>query len=682
MHIIKYELKKLFNYRAYIFIFIACLIMGIFSSLRSIYSSEKNPKEYKAFFSYIKTLSDEQIEAYITDSLEDSFSGKGEYSPGTVYPLSEQYKQIREYPNYLETINEQCKNITSISIFADKNSFAYKNAQKTETAYNNIKNRYLPFDISEGLELALINTISDMLMLFLIFVSSVFIFTKDREIGIMNLLYSYPNGRVSLGISKIVVLLISSLIISGVFLISGLILGGVTYGLGDLSRPLQSVNGFIESNCNMCIWQYIIVAYIFKSISLFIFGLIISLICLISKNSIQIYGFSAIIIYIEYRLYSKYGILSEKEILHDINLISFIKPENYFSTYRNLNINEKPFNVLSITIIACFLLLIIITPLTITVFAKIRETEFKKISLEPFSNKSHKIHSKTYYALQKSLLHQRSVVIFFIWVIIICGYHSTFSKPASIVDMYYKAYTTNNSGIVNQETDHVISANEDHFKEIDIKAASGDLTMLERQELENERNRQEAFELFKTRCTAIRDGKYNARIFYDSGYKRAFGINGIQELQIMSLIILIVCVLTISPLIAYDNNLKITSIIFSTASGKGAYIKRNSIIAANICIISSIITFIPYFLNIIKYYGNQGLKSPIQSLTAFSNFPIPLNIWQFALLFFTFLTIGFVLLGQLMLIISYYCKSRYTSTLISLTIFIFPLTIIIISSKI
>lgn len=682
MRITKYELKKLFNHRAYIFILIACLIMGTLSSLRSIYSSEKNPKEYKAFFSYIKTLSDVQIEAYISDSLENSFSGKGEYSPGTVYPLSEQYKQISEYPNYLEAINEQCKNITSISIFADKNSFAYKNAQKTETAYNNIKNRNLPFDISEGLELALINTISDILMLFLIFVSSVFIFSKDREIGIMNLLYSYPNGRVFLCISKIVVLLISSLIISGIFLISGLSLGGVTYGLGDFYRPLQSVNGFIESSCNMCIWQYIIVTYIFKSISLFIIGLIFSLICLTSKSSIQIYGFSAIIIYIEYMLYSKYDIHSEKEILHDINLISFIKPENYFSTYRNLNISETPFNLLSSTITVCFLLLIILMPLTIIVFAKKRGTEFKKISLEHFSNRSHIIHSKTYYALKKSFIHQRSVIVFLIWLIIICGYHSTFSKPASIVDMYYKIYTTDNNGIVNQETDSAISVNEEYFKEINRKSQSNTLSMSEKRELENERNRQEAFELFKTRCTAIRYSKYNTKIFYDSGYKRAFGINGIQELQIMSLIILIVCVLTISPLIAYDNNLKITSIIFSTASGKGAYIKRNSIIAANICIISSIITFIPYFLNIIKYYGNQGLKSPIQSLTAFSNFPIPLNIWQFALLFFTFLTIGFVLLGQLMLIISYYCKSRYTSTLISLTIFIFPLTIIIISSKI
>ena len=675
MRIIKYELKKLFNYRAFVFILIACLIMGIISSLNSIYNNGRNPKEYKAFFTYIRSLNKLQIEEYIADSLDDSFSGKGKYSLGTIYPLSEQYKLINQYPDYLKSIEEQCKSISGISIFADKDSFAYRNAQKTQNAYNSIKKKKLPFDISEGIEMVLLNAISDILMVFLIFVSSIFVFTKDREVGMMNLLYSYPNGRAMLCISKLTVLFVSSLIISGLFLISGLILGSITYGLGDLSRPIQSVNGFIESNVNMTVYQYVIVHFAFKSISLFIWGLFFSFICLISQNSIQIYTFSSLIVFFEFKLFSKYDIHSSKGFLHDINLLSFVKPENFFCTYRNLNINENPVSLISTTIIVGVLLVCSIIPLAVVVFSKKKKNEFKRISFVRFRRKKRKIHSKSFYAFKKLFLLQKSFYIFIIWIIVILGFHASFSKPASIVDMYYKAYTTENSGIVNAETEDVILENEKYFTGIEKKALSGNMTMSERRDYENEKNRQEAFELFKSRCYNIRDSKYNTKIFYDTGYKRAFGVTNLHEIQTMTLLVFILCVLIISPMISSDNNLKMTNIIFSTTSGKKAYLKSNSIIAASVCSIASSFTYIPYFCNIIKYYGNQGIQSPIQSITAYSNFPLPLEIWQFALLFFVLITSGYILSGQLMLIISYNCKSRYTSVIINTTIFLLPLII-------
>jgi hypothetical protein len=243
--------------------------------------------------------------------------------------------------------------------------------------------------------------------------------------------------------------------------------------------------------------------------------------------------------------------------------------------------------------------------------------------------------------------------------------------------MYYKAYTTENSGIVNAETEDVILENEKYFTEIEKKALSGNMTMSERRDFENEKNRQEAFELFKSRCYNIRDSKYNTKIFYDTGYKRAFGVTDLHEIQTMTLLVFILCVLIISPMISSDNNLKMTNIIFSTTSGKKGYLKCNSIMTASVCFLASVFTYIPYFCNIINYYGNQGIMSPIQSITAYKKIPFHLNVWQFALLFFVFITFVYILLGQLMLIISYYCKSKYTATIINSTLFCLPLIIMI-----
>ena len=367
--------------------------------------------------------------------------------------------------------------------------------------------------------------------------------------------------------------------------------------------------------------------------------------------------------------------------MHDINILSFIKPENYLSSYRNLNINENPINLLTATIICLIVLICIFAAISVVVFSKVRIIEFKKISHGIVLNRTKKVHSLLIYDLKKLLILQKSIVIFAVWMFIICGYHGSFSKPASVVDMYYKNYTTDHSGTVNSETDTVISVNNEHFKDVEAKAASGKMTIAERREFDNEMNRKEAFEIFKDRCDKIRNSKYNTELFYDTGYKRAFGVDGYHDLKYMALLIMSVCVLMISPMIAFDKNLKMTGIIYSTSSGKIAYLKRNSAIAAIICFTASACTFIPYFCNIIKCYGSQGISLPVQSLTAFCDFPSSLNIWQFALFFYGILTLACILLGQIMLIVSYNCKSRYTATLINATVFVFPIVITIMNAR-
>lgn len=626
MRILHYELKKLFSYKSFLFIIAAVLVMSIVSTLWDIAGCHASPDEYRQIYSAIQSMSEEEAEAYITRQIDIAFSGEGGFSPDAICSARDRYAQIKGYGGFLDYIKERCRSITGISFFADEDSFAYKNALKTETVYDNVKINSLPFEVSEVVEIVLFNDISDILLAFAIFASAIFVFTKDKEIGILNLLHSYRKGRGSLCINKLLVLLIFSALANLVFIGANLAIGGFTYGLGDLTRPIQSVNGFFECSFNLSLWQYLLITFIFKSLGGFLWGVLFAFICSFSGNNTQIYGISVVVAVIEVLLYTKISTLSNYGLLHDFNLVSFIKPDNIFSTYRNINLFNEPFNAL------------IVIPVVWTTLI--------------------------------ALLIFAAVVIF----------HLSFTKPADLTDYYYKDYTTDNSGAVTAQTDEVIRIDEEYFSMLHEEFMSSDTTIERMQEIQGELQREGALFMFKARCEAIRDSKYDTEIFYDTGYKRAFGVNGNTESLQMALLIMISTALAVSPLISFDRSRGLTSVIYSTASGNKSYLKHSIIVTVTLSVFASIAVMLPYLFNILSKYGMQGINLPMQSLEYFADFALPLNVWQYAFGLFLVRTVIFTICSLAMLLVSKHSKSRFSATLINVTVFVMPVLIMVVGS--
>lgn len=679
MRILKYELQKLSGYKSFLFIIAAALVMSIISSLGSIMSRPASPEEYRQIYSAVQSMSDEEAEAYITEQVDIAFSGEGGFSPDAICSARDRYAQIKGYGEFLDSIKERCRSITGISFFADEGSFAYKNALKTETVYDNVKIKSLPFEVSEGVEIALFNDISDILLIFAIFAASVFVFTKDKEIGILNLLHSYRKGRGSLCISKLGVLLIFSVVANLIFMGANLAIGGLTYGLGDLTRPIQSVNGFFECSFNLSLWQYLLITFIFKSLGGFLWGVLFAFICSFSGNNAQIYGISVVIAVVEVLLYTKISTLSNYGLLHDFNLVSFIKPDNIFSTYRNINLFNEPFNALIVIPVVWIILLALLIFAVVKTFAGEKNREYRKISLGiRRKNAKHKVHSKLYYAFYKSLALQKTGYLVAVWLAAVVIFHLSFTKPAELTDLYYKHYTTDNSGAVTAQTDEVIRTDEEYFSMLHEELMSPEITMERMQEIQGELQREGALFMFRSRCEAIRDSKYNTEIFYDSGYKRAFGVNGNTESLQMALLIMIFSALAISPLISFDRSRGLTSVIYSTTSGRKSYLKRSIIVTSTLSVFASIAVMLPYFFNILSKYGTQGITLPVQSLEHFADFALPLNVWQYALGLFLVRAVIFTLCSLAMLFVSKCSKSRFSATLINVTVFVMPVLIMVV----
>ena len=411
-------------------------------------------------------------------------------------------------------------------------------------------------------------------------------------------------------------------------------------------------------------------------------GVLFACICLFSDNIAQIYGISIFIAVGEVLLYAKISPHSNYGLLHDFNLVSFIKPDNIFSTYRNINLFNEPFNALVVISAVWGVLLVLLIFAVVRFFVCEKNRAYRKISLGIKRNTAKcKVHSKLFYAFYKSLVLQKTGYLITVWIVTVVIFHLTFTKPADLTDYYYKDYTTNNSGPVTAKTDDIIRADEEYFAGLHDELVSRNISMERLEEIQSELQREDAVFMFYSRCEAIRDNKYDTELFYDSGYKRAFNVNGNAESLQMTLLIMIFCTLAISSLISFDKSKGITSVIYSTASGKKTYLKHNIIVTITHSFFASTVVLLPYFFNILYKYGTQGILLPVQSLEHFADFALPVNVWQYALGLFLVRTVIFAFCSLVMLLISGQSKSRFSATLINVIIFVMPVLIFLVGSR-
>lgn len=132
MRIILGEFQKLI-YQKSLFIIAVCLIIAnacvlVLKSGNSKYDTAL----YKKFFEQTKGMNTQQVCEYIDSQIEMSFGGVYNYPTSFLYTMKEQAHSVNDYDKYLAMIDSQQSSMTIL--FADKNSFSYRNIQKTPPA--------------------------------------------------------------------------------------------------------------------------------------------------------------------------------------------------------------------------------------------------------------------------------------------------------------------------------------------------------------------------------------------------------------------------------------------------------------------------------------------------------------------------------------------------------------------
>lgn len=686
MRLLSIELRKLFSNKIFVLIIATVFVLNAYLMFRTATTGEITASDYKTIYAELDGMSDKEKLQWLDERAND-FTGEYnfEYSYDLLYELYDECYRVVTYKDYLKSIESQAKSMTSVSIFSDNSdSFNYRNIVKTPPAYKNVQDVEPVFDVSKGVNSALENNFTDILCGFILLFSVLSLMISEREQGISGLLFPLKKGRGSLILIKLSALAITTILTIIFIYAENLFISAYLYGLGDLLRPIQSLNGFIGCNLKINVIEYIFIFITFKFLAFFSICTVLSLIAIVTKNTISFYGISAVLLILEGVLYSLIQPLSIYSTFRYINLIAFIKVNDIFCNYKNINFWEHPINLMLSSVITVIFIIIISFILSTFIYAKKRNIAFHKISFKINLIKNSTFHSPIYYTLYKSLIQQKGILIVVFSIFIFGVVNSSFTKQYDVGDVYYKYYANEFEGEIYISTHISIAKEQKRFDDLNQQLnkilEDTDEFSPEANEIQKQLAPEMGFSLIKERYEQIRDTE-NSQIFYDTGYKRLFGKTGYDDDMKYALASMLLCVFIISPLIAHDNKYKMYSIINSTASGKIKYLKRNIIISSVYGMIAVFIWTLCYFTKIYQFYGFRGLNAPIQSITEFKSLSISLKVWQYIAIILVLRAIFVICASLIMLWVSSKSKNSMIALLVNSAIFILPIIVYIFGSK-
>jgi len=690
MSILFIEIRKLKNSKVFLFAIIFSFLVNYWLLVMSAENEEFKPYEYKAVFSEIKNMNNQEKLKWLDENCESNMESQI-YDMGLLYTLREECQEKNNYNMFLHNIEDQAFSMTTVSLFLEKNSFNYRNIIKTANAYTNIGDINPKFDISKGILHATSNRFTDVFSIIIIMLTIASVIRSEEEYSMASLLFSTPNGHKYLISVKMFLIACVSFLMTSVLYTENFLVCNHIYGLGDLERPVQSLDGFTGCNIKINVFWYMIIYVAFKSLVIYIIGAGLTLLSVKIRNTIEFYSTTALFIIGQLLMYTYINPFSVYALFKNINLFKYLSFNEIFKNYNNINILGYPVNYLkfSVTIIILGIILISLIAYKFFSFERYNSNNVNsKINLLKKNNTRISIKNKLWYAFYKSLLLQKGFFYTIVFFVMVISFICSFEKNNDFTDVYYKKYTTLIEGKVTSETINYLNEEEKRFNDIHSQIekindgeTSFENSSSELNELYIKLRPYDTFVYVKERAEKIYNID-NTKIFYDVGYRRLFGIENYYDDDIKFIIItMMYCSLIISPLFAFDNTNNINLLIYSTCSGRRSFIKRNKFIARIYALLAVSIWNLIYICLIAIKYDLPEINTSLKSIKEYSDIKFDITIFQYVLIIVLLRIIFALICADIMSFISSKIKSIVIATIVNLSIFVVPSVVYILGYK-
>jgi hypothetical protein len=678
MKIFLNELYKLITAPVFVFMLAAALAVTVYSAFVAAPVSVDDAA-YKAFYAEVSAIpgAGEQVNYIETRLAEErkttDFSMEWSNRIRFLQAQAEQARGITDYQAYLENIDSYAKTMTSVSIFGDKNSYTYRNIVATPAAYDGVRGVTPVFSPSAGILLALNNRAADLVLIFVLITAVIVLIGRERESGIIGLIKPLKHGRSRLCAAKTGAVFTVALLTGVMLFIGMLLIGELRFGLGDLSRPVQSLEGFLGSNLPISVWQMMLSVFVIKILSAFVITVIFQ--CLCTKLSatmaiLCLLGLAAA----EVAMYLLIPFSSSLSVLSAINLAAFMDSGAIFTTYRCINLLGLPVNYLLVVIVCLAVSIAAVIFIALRLFSRMSINASGKLRIAtPFSGYIPK-RAFTYTAYKFLFLHKGLLIIAVTAAVQVYS-TVTYQVPYSVDDGYYKAYCAALSGMDDSEAQSYIATEQDKFDTLMNMMLSPETTAGELIQISRELNPKNAFDKAKDQYNYIAAlNSDNKAMFYLSGWNELFGVNGNQADMQLALIAVAALCLMILPVLAYDRKCRLGFLLYATKAGKKTYFKHTMLAAALLGILTSLIVYVPYFYSVISTYGTIGYDKSIRCLQEYGQF-LDIPIWGYLILLLAVRTGIILLLSAVLVWISSLSNSPSAAILIGFALFALPILI-------
>lgn len=547
--------------------------------------------------------------------------------------LFEEISACENYDSYLENIDSTARKMTGISLFADPDSFSYKNIARTPADFAHFKGSKLTAAPSKGVSMATGFLATDLIAILMIMTVVVTIVTREKELDQITLARTTFKGRMPLGIAKLFTCFAAVMAAEILLYAVNFAVSYFTYGFGNLSRQIQSVYEFNGSNLKISVLQYFALFLTAKLAVYCVFAAIIYLVTVVSNTAVKVYGALMITIAVEAVLY--YTILSTSYLcpLKYINILAYVNTKDLFANYLNLNLFGKPVNYMAVFVSSALVLLIVISILSVLIFSKQRviKSRTRKFSLVKFSIFKGRTTNLFLQECYKVFIGGKALLILIAFAVITAVSYSPISESFSSADeVYYKKYMLKFEGKYTSEKQKMIDEEDQKFADAQMKMSEeiansegdGVFIMMKYQDILAP---QYAFEQVKAHAEYLSTTE-NGEFVYDSGYKLLTGDEsaGNKDLT-LGLTAMAMVILCLTYVYATEYQTGANVLLKTSARGREDTFLCKFGIGVIIVTIIFALTYTPYFYNVISAYGTRGINAPACSIESLSTFDISIK---------------------------------------------------------
>ena len=537
---------------------------------------------------------------------------------------------LRNYDSYLQNIDDQANQMTLSVLFANKNSYSYRNVRKTPGDFVDLKGLKLDVGPSAAFELALNSPATDVILVIVVFSLVLFLVTTEKENGSMILTNTMANGGRKNGLSKLFACL---LLLAGAVLVlyvMNLITAGSGYGFGNWSRYIQSIAGMNESALKMTVYEFVAAFLASKILGIWTVTLLVFLAAVIMKTIPGCFGITAGavgIFGILYFLIPKYSLWS---IFKYANPIAFLQTFDLYALYQNRNLFGYPVSALKLFFICTGICCVCLIPLILYLYGKMEILhEYRRGHAGIVSNLKRKPHLLGLES-EKILIFEKIIFVLLILLIVRIAAYRPLTVYVTQDEIYYNQYINEVQGIYTEEKADYLFTEQSRLNEIQDKfntvlsegGGNNVVLILRYNELLAPKT---AVDRLCEHASYLKD-KNNAVFMKDDGWLILTGGGNDDNTTIyLALVMSVIVLLCTSEIYGIEYRSQMTQIIQTTVNGK-KQLRTKFLLLCGLLLISYVIVYAPYYYRILSAYGIYGIMKPAYCMEHLSWCSLPILV--------------------------------------------------------
>ena len=603
--------------------------------------------------------------------------------------FSYQLEYQNGYKDYIDSILENGRELSSKKLFSDKNSFSYKSIQKSTEDFS--KNRDLDLTLVNDLPVrSVLNYQTGDFILILLCVFLAVSFLAERNVNF--LIHTCKNGRSILRLKQIPILILFSALCSALLYISELFISFKIYNAPlNLYAAIQSSDIFSDCILHINFLQLFAIHIVFKAIFAVMIAVVIWFFISLSSNIILASGIAGITAAAELLLYKNISVQSNLSFFKIFNIFTLFDYKS-ITDYSLISLFSVPVRadtivwmiVLLITFIASGLVIIsekhnypIKTPKKVF---RIIYVLFNRLSVlyTKIQSVFYAGRFETYKIMHtgKGLL----VAVAFIAVIVFSFNTNTlvFSSTELFLKDYYEEYGGELDDAVYNSIDKMkleLKAVEAEFNLKSEAYADGEIS-IEEYELAKAKN--DAYDTQRKAVDKLTEQISRIEQLSDKGIKPVLinetGYNNLffkQSNQTEILLLICAVVMILSSVFSIEKASNMLTLNHCSKNGrKQLYLKKILTVIPKTFVLT-LLSYLSFFIQNNYLYELGNLNADIQNLQCLQDIGLNIRIFEYIILNFVFEFIFVTVIGLIIAALSAF-MSQLAAIIISVCMFILP----------